>query len=290
MKKNFSVILCVCLLLVFSFCMCACSSNGDDIMEETPSAEQTEFNLLLEKISELELLSKTYNSENPTLRALIYIRSDRYNSSQWQLIGGQSDEDFNTYVLQNQTKGVTELKTLPSFVLPKTKESSDFVHMFATINVLYAQENSAMHDLAGWGGDLCQLAVDGKNSGKEGQELKEYVESIFNSNIGVFNAQDVCADLDGVNIAVMLKQNNSIASALRKYSNTLNIKQRKLDFVKNVFNAQYLEVEQLKQDIFSRVNSNLFLNLWGKQNGLSFSDDVSIIEICCDVFAKFLMS
>lgn len=268
--------------------MCACAPNNSN--EEELSAEQKSFNLILEKVNELEILSTAYNSENSTLRALIYIRSDRYNTSRWQMIGGQGDAEFDAYVLQNQTKSVSELKTLPSFVLPKTKEESDFVHMFATLNVLYAQEGSAMHDLAGWGGDLCQLAVDAKNSKKSGQELKKYVESIFNSETGGFNNQDVCADLDAVNMAVLLKQNNSITTSLREYSNSLNSEERKADFVQNVFGSEYSLQEQLKQDMLSRVQSNLLLNLWGQQNGLNLTDDSNILELCCGVFATYLLN
>lgn len=287
MKKIINT-LCVCLLLVLSFFVCACAPNNPD--EEELSAEQKSFNLILEKVNELEILSTAYNSENSTLRALIYIRSDRYNSNQWQMIGGQSDAEFDAYILQNQTKGANELKTLPSFVLPKTKEESDFVHMFATLNVLYAQEGSAMHDLAGWGGDLCQLAVDAKNSKKSGQELNEYVASIFNSATGGFNDQDVCADLDAVNLAVLLKQNGSITNSLRDYSNNLNIEKRKDDFIQNVFGKEYSSQEQLKQDMLSRVQSNFLLSLWGQQNGLNFTDDSNILEVCCSVFATYLLN
>ena len=290
MKKIINVV-CVFFLLVLSFFCSACSKNNqDENVKQELSDEQKSFNLILEKVSELEILSSAYNLENSTMRALVYIRSVRYNSGQWQTIGGQSDAEFDDYVLQNQTKSVSELKNLSSFVLPKTKEESDFVHMFATLNVLYAQENSAMHDLAGWGGDLCQLAVDAKNSGKLGQELNDYVKSIFNSKTGAFNDQDLCADLDAVNLAVLLKQSGSITTSLREYSNSLNVQERKKGFIQNVFNTEYSSHEQLKQDMFSRVKSNLFLNLWGQQNGLSFNDDLSVIEVCCDVFATYLMS
>ena len=82
--------------------MCVCAPNNSN--EEELSAEQKSFNLILEKVNELEILSTAYNSENSTLRALIYIRSDRCNTSQWQMIGGQGDAEFDAYVLQNQTK------------------------------------------------------------------------------------------------------------------------------------------------------------------------------------------
>lgn len=287
---NLKKIFCICLLIVCVF-MCSCAPKDDTHSENEPlTQEQIEFNSTLDIINQLEILSNQYNSQNSTLRALIYVRSDRYNSSQWQMVGGQKDENFETYILQNQTKDVSGLKNLANFVWPKTKEKVDFVHMFATLNVLFNSSNSAQHDLVGWGGDICQLAVDIKNSKKIGEELKDYATLLFNSSTGGFNSEDVCADLDAVNISILLKHNTTITESLKKYSKEVTVQERKIDYMQNIFGKQYNSAENLKQDIFNRISSNLYLNIWGQQNGLDFTADAEIIKICCDVFADYLVN
>lgn len=285
MRKYFVKIVTLALVFMLAVCIVGCG----DI--PPLSQEQIEFNELCSVIEELETLSEEYNSEDYIKRALIYIRSGKYNSQEWKLIGGDTDTDFDAYVQKNQEKDVSELKTKESFVIPSTKESVDFVHMFATINVNFIDDEYAQSDLSGWGGDLFQLAASIKDCGKTGTELKQYIESLFNSETGAFNSQDVCADLDAVNIAKLLKTNKtSIKDTMSAYYNNLSSEYRKGDFITNVFSKNYTDLNSLKQDIYSRVKNNNFLIFWGIRNNFSTTEvqNLNILEECCNVFAEYL--
>ena len=134
--KLFIMFLSLCL----SFVICSCSDNGENSQVNPiipqPTTEEIAFNSLLSRVAELENLSDSYNQENSTLRCLIYIRSGKYNSNEWTTIGGEIDYDFSAYVVSNQIKDISGLKNLDNFIIPSTLEKVDFVHMFATINVV----------------------------------------------------------------------------------------------------------------------------------------------------------
>lgn len=286
MKKSFfkSIILASMCLVVFL--VAGCTPNTTP-----PSKEQLAFEEMCLTIDELETLSKQYNFEDYVKRALIYIRSDKYNTQEWSLIGGDIDSDFDIYVQNNQEKDITGLKTKEYFIIPSTNETVDFVHMFATMNVNFKNEEYIYSDLSGWGGDLFQLASSIKDCGKTGAELKLYIKSLFNSENGAFNSQDVCADLDAVNISKLLKINNTtIANTLSDYYTNLSDTNRKNAFILNTFDKNYTNIETLKQDIITRTTSNNLLIVWGMRNDFLINNEqnLNILKECCNVFAEYL--
>ena len=295
MKKSFKNAVCgVCaILMCFVFVLSGCffSNSNDDAGKEEQTQTQKDFNATMEKLDELEMLSIDYNAENAKSRVLVYIRSERYNSSEWELIGGAIDEEFDAFVEQNQTKNSSSLKSLQDFTIPKTNEQSDFVHMFACMNVVFVSDAVYAQDLSGWGGDLCQLASQAKASGLAGEQLFEYISQMFNSNSGGFNAKDVCADLDACNLATLLKsENKTISQVLQDYFASITFASRKTDFILNAFGKSFDNFTDLKQTILTRVNNNNLLKFWGMQNGLSFTEDAQIIEKCVDIFTNFLLN
>ena len=276
------------IVIVFNGCDKFTSPAGEEI-----SSEQKDFNLLVEKIDELEKLSYQYNSEKYLDRVFIYVRSEKYNTQEWNSLGGEVDIDFVNYAFQNQTKDIESLRQLNSFVIPKTKESVDFVHMFATVNIIFSNTAVASYDLAGWGGDLYQLASSIKDCGKTGDKLYAYVKSIFNSSQGSFNAEDVCADIDAVNFANLLKaENKSIKDTFLSYYKYLSRKQTKQNFIQNVFGVAYTNLEDLQENIYSRVTKNNLLIFWGMKNNFNIKDsyNAEILKTCCNVFAEYLFN
>lgn len=274
-------------IIVFNGCKKPTLPSG----EEEITTEQKKFNTLMEKIDELEKLSFHYNSEKYIDRVFIYIRSEKYNTQEWNSLGGECDYDFVNYAFQNQTKDVESLRELNSFTIPKTKESVDFVHMFATINIIYSNSTTASHDLSGWGGDLYQLASSVKDCGKTGYKLYAYVKSIFNSTQGAFNAEDVCADIDAVNFTNLLKaENKSIKDTFSSYYKNLSRVRAKKDFIQNVFGNNYSNIEKLQEDIYSKVTKNNLLTFWGMKNNFNIKDsyNAEILKTCCNVFADYL--
>lgn len=286
MKKSFFKNIILASMCLVVFLVAGCTPNTTP-----PSKEQLAFEKMCLTIDELETLSKQYNSEDYVKRALIYVRSDKYNTQEWALIGGDIDSNFDTYVQNNQENDVSGLKTKENFIIPSTNETVDFVHMFATMNVNFKNEEYIYSDLSGWGGDLFQLASNIKDCGKTGAELKQYIESLFNSENGAFNSQDVCADLDAVNISKLLKINNkTIAKTLSDYYTNLSEKDRKNAFILNTFDNNYTNIETLKQDIINKATTNNLLKLWGIRNNFPISNEqnLNILKECCNVFAEYL--
>lgn len=286
MKKSFLKTMILASMCLVVFLVAGCTQNTTP-----PSKEQLAFEEMCLTIDELETLSEQYNSKDYTNRAFVYIRSEKYNTQEWALIGGDTDSNFDTYVQGNQEKDVSGLKTKESFVIPSTKESVDFVHMFAVINVNFIDSEHYNSDLSGWGGDLFQLASSIKDCGKTGSELKQYIQSLFNSENGAFNSQDVCADLDAVNISKLLKINNkTIAKTLSDYYTDLSEKDRKNAFILNTFDNNYTNIETLKQDIINRATTNNLLKFWGIRNNFPINNEqnLDILKECCNVFAEYL--
>lgn len=284
------------LMLVFCgvvVCINGCNENYTPIDEETIQA-QKDFNMLLDKIDELEILSYRYNKEDYIDRVCIYIRCEKYNTQEWNSLGGEIDQYFENYVFQNQTKNVYSLKTLNSFTIPSTKESVDFVHLFATLNILLKTDSvPASCDLSGWGGDIMQLASSIKDCNETGSGLYAYIKAIFNSKNGAFNAEDVCADIDAVNLANILKQNNtSIKENFISYYKNISRENVKTNFIQNVFGDIYSSLSSLQEDMYAKVTKNNLLIYWGMKNNFNIKDtrNAEILKTCCDVFAEYLFN
>lgn len=272
-------------MFTINFVACSASPNI--------SQQQKEFNILIDTIDELEKLSYNYAPEDVMQRVLIYIRSERYNTTQWNVLAGEPDVNFDAYVMRNEQNNISDLKKLDSFVIPSTNEYVDFVHMVATINVNYVSfDTTKKCDLSGWGGDLCQLALEANNSKKTDNELYNYIKQQFNNDLGGFNNQDVCADLDAVNLAFRLLSNENVtlSNAMKDYYQFLTAKDRKTNFIKNVFGKNYRNATELKSDIFSRVTSNELLNFWCYTNNFSMNDNLEIFDICCEIFSNYLLN
>ena len=118
----------LCLMLAFTLVLfCACSQNdggSQNPQEPQITTEQKEFNSLMGRINALENLSKTYNEDQYINRVLVYIRSGKYNTQEWSVIGGEPDSEFDAYVLTNQTENVSYLKQKDNFIITKTKENT----------------------------------------------------------------------------------------------------------------------------------------------------------------------
>ena len=288
----------LCLMLAFTLVLfCACSQNdggSQNPQEPQITTEQKEFNSLMGRINALENLSKTYNEDQYINRVLVYIRSGKYNTQEWSVIGGEPDSEFDAYVLTNQTKTVSDLKQKDNFIIPKTKEKVDFVHFFATLNAVYYSSTYAYHDLAGWGGDLMQLASSIKDTDKTGDMLYSYVKTLFNSNIGAFNDEDVCADLDALNIGLKLKNKEQnlqiINETIKDYYENFTRSNAKQMFISNIFNKTYSTLGEFQDDVYTKVSRNMLLKMWGNKNGFDITQtkNAELLKVCCNVFAEFL--
>ena len=275
---------------------------------QEPSSDETAFEELINKIQKLESISKQYNiDKNSTndaqVRVTQFIRQGRYSGFAWNLVGGTMESDFPSYVKDNQ--GNDDLMALQSysyFTIPHTNDQVDFVHMMALMNVaiISDEENIGNTDLAGWGGDLCQLVAELKEKNLTGSALQESACALFNGTTSSFSCYDLTADLDALNVVNVYKRlnsNKSISYAMKEYYKGLTTNQRKTDFLSIDF-ADYFDKTtgkltktqtEMTEIIIERLSANPLISYWCSQNGVNFTDDAQEFNACAMAFAKYFI-
>ena len=267
---------------------------------EEKTVEQQQFEQLLSKINKLEEISIKYNSEfssenNAFKRVCQYIRALRYNTTQWNLLGGTIEQDFFEYVLDNQGQyDLTSLQSLDYFIIPSTNEKVDFVHMMAIINVVITNgiEENSPNDLVGWGGDFCQLVTQIKSLNITGEQLQEKANELLANDISSFGAQDICADFDAINISsIFIKmQTKSISVAMKQYYKNFIKSSRNSNFLKNAFTDTFTSQNVLATTLVERLTNNMYISMWCKQNNVSLTDDIEIFNAVAISLAKYLFN
>lgn len=265
---------------------------------EEKTEEQKQFEQLLKKINKLEEISVKYNNEfssenNAFKRVFQYIRATRYNTTQWNLLGGTIEQDFMQYVQDNQGEfNLQSLQNLDYFIIPSTKEKVDFVHMMAIINVVVANgiDANSPNDLVGWGGDFCQLVAQIKPLNLTGEQLKQKANELLGNDVSTFGAQDICADFDAINISSIFiqMQTKSISVAMKQYYNNFVKSTRNSDFLKNAFAETYTSENTLAAAFTERLTNNLYISMWCKQNNVSMTEDIEIFNAVAISLAKYL--
>lgn len=264
----------------------------------TITQEQKDFDALFLRVKQLEELSKQYNETDYQLRTMIYIRSGAYDDSQWTMIGGNVDVDFESYVQANQgTNNLTGLKSVETFKVPSTKETVDFRHMFAVMNVAYKGVQNAT-DLSGWAGDLVQLMDEFKSSIKTGDDLLTDVRTAFNGN-SAFGAADVCADFDAINIIKVLRATSdaTIYSSINSYFKNLTNQRRVQTFKQTTFTSS--SKENLIDEIKTRITGDyvsgydIYTNAvhqLAHTYGIDYVTHAEVVNACIQVFAEYIFS
>ena len=172
--------------------------------------------IVLNKVKQLQTLAENYIDENNlslsvTELCLQYIRKDRYNGSVWNMLLGNIDENFITYVTSQEN--VPIFQTDEILVDKILKKEIDFIHMMATLNAYVKYGDtvkmgfvSASTDYAGWAGDLMTLLEEVinyrlKNQITDLNALQEYSNSLLGTNsASSFSSSDALADLDALNL------------------------------------------------------------------------------------------
>jgi len=265
-----------------------------------------ELDEIIEKIKKLEEISNLYNQEknstkDASLRALQYIRQNKYSGLAWNIVAGNIEKDFSDYVKQNQGDyNLESLQTIQNFTSPKTGDKIDFVHMLSAINVILygGLDNLASNDLATWGGDLCQLAIQLKNTGLTGEELQTKSDSMFNNTNSSFSCYDVLANSDAFAIAKLYKDLNfnSISTTFENYYKLTNLEQRNKVFLQIAFPEIYEnnKISVTEQDfvniIVNRVTSNSLLGVWCSTQGANINSLQTQIQAVALSFAKYYLS
>ena len=280
----------------------------DTLFPQELTEDEKEFFSIIQKIKKLENISQAYNTEknstnNPQTRVLQYLRQKRYGDGQWNTFGGTIESDFSEYVTTNQ--GNIDLASLQSYTnlkIPKTNDEIDFIHMIAIMNVIAKGSlTSSNNDLISWGGDLCQLVVELKNTNLTGTALQDKAYELFRSKNTSFSNEDLLGDIDAFNIMqIYLNQSDdkkSISSAIKDYYLNYTQSQRKQTFLSIVFpdfidtstgNLTKTESE-MASAIVSRLSGNFLVKLWCMQNGLNFSTHSAQFNAAAMAFAKYFI-
>jgi len=274
--------------------------------EEINKQKYQNFDYLIKQIERLEEISQKYNEENnstknATLRAMQYIKQKRYDGFAWTILAGNLETDFNAYVLNNQPKGanVDGLPNQGNIVDPKTNKEIDFVHLAAVINVLLnsKSEGKVNGDLASWGGDLCQLAIELKQTGLSGDDLQKKAYELFNGKNSSFSSSDLLADIDAYNILNLQSSlnSNSLSETIKQYYLLGNSNLRNTNYIKLVFPDLDMQggKSKVKNDfkamLKSRLNSNLLINIWCSTQGERYSALGEYIDMCINAMVNYFI-
>ena len=268
-------------------------------------AEYQNFDKIINKIKTLEEISLRYNqekgsTEDANLRVLKYIKEVRYNGIAWNVLVGSLDSDFIQYVKDNQPSDMdlSSLQQTEFLTDPKTKENVDFLHMIAVVNVILkcGFENYTNVDLASWGGDICQLAIQLKRTGLSGSALQAKADELFNGDANSsFSRYDVLANVDAFNIANLYFNlgNSTISSVLEQYyklssthyRNTIYLQKALPEIYEN--NEICVTKDEFKQILISRVDNNNLINFWSTTLGESYSTLTEQVRVSVNSFADY---
>lgn len=275
------------------------NSTTITVVFKDKTQEQKQFENLLEKINKLEQISLEYNNQfnstqNAYVRVLQYIRMERYNTSEWNLLGGTIEADFSEYVKTKQGEFDLEtLKNLQNFVIPSTNEKVDFVHMIAIMDIAIKNglSSNMANDLAGWGGDFCQLVAELKKLNLTGIDLQMKAVELLGGESSSFSEQDLCADLDAINITKTFEdlENKSISNAIKQYYNQFSIALRKTNFLQNAFAETFENEHYMAQHLIQRLDGNLYIKIWCGENNLDITNDMEIFNAVALAIGKYLL-
>ena len=256
-----------------------------------------EFDLVATQIGEAEKVSKRNYRTDYQKRLMMYLRSGRYQDDSWQELDGEVDATFSDLMQSNGFNSLKDERVLPILVL---REEVKFADLFAVVSVNYDRETD-VKDLVGWGGGLCQFVVDYiERVGHDpilltGDNLIDNVKVTFNSklNFTTFGQSDVSADLDGVNLAHIIKNNKygkTIESNMRVYYSNLNNRARIDMFRDLTFTEQYNSKEEFKTVVYNRIVNNESIMSQAEACGLDLTDanHQKIFDTCLTVFVDYI--
>lgn len=280
------------------------SGNGDSEGEFPANLNQGINGEIFVKLEQLEKLANEYKQKNPdnmdtaSLLVAKYLRSgnENYQSADWNMLAGYSDEGFETYVLENGEDGLSDFRSTASVVDPGTGSEIEFSHLMASVNlsIRQAQMESEVEepyvDYGSWGGDLLQLCREIKNEGMESSLWKEEMISRIGDENSSFNKNDLYADLDACNMKGFFEENMSLAQAFYRYYYSILEKSemtRYQYFCENHFEGVTGEEElaQKMESILQDEEALIPQVLISTQN-LDATEDAYLISTACEAFAQ----
>ena len=168
------------------------------------TADQTN-QLLFNKVKKLQEYATSYRSEtgvstSVTELCMQYIRKDSYNSTSWDMMIGEVDDNFVSYVSKKDSS--FKITRSDKLIDEKLNKEVDFIHMIASLNAIYKPNGIVDSSYAGWAGDLMTLMQDVINYRtskgiSDTTKIQAYSNSLLGTELNsTFDREDALADLD----------------------------------------------------------------------------------------------
>ena len=263
-------------------------ANSIENNKEIQSIEDTYSYLETLDTLQKEYSNNKYNYSN----ILKYLRADRYNSKQWEILAGSIDTKFNTYVDEYKQQDLSKLKKIDTLETPYG--TVDFIHMIASIDMV-----TQGRDVIGtWGGDLIEIA----SRYKDNFDTIKNIDDELKQSISKKDLADINADIDAVNIGHMLIDNKntdkSLADTIKEYYNNSSKVNKYELFLTNTIKqtdvANRVGIDSsygkaVKALLKRRINSDGLIKQLIKEKELDSVKYNSLIDECTDAFAEYIL-
>lgn len=256
-----------------------------DWSDEEVKGLSVEFSVFIDQILQIQDLMTTNNNKdveevNHATLAVLRNKSYGYNS------GGLRAMVWNTYAgnLKTETHIDTEADSIllddAEYIAdrmrnihdPDTKDEIDVHHLFSGIDIWYTDfsneeiEERFYDHLFSWGGDLETFMSDAVNylDGGEGMSaievVSEFTEEALLSKEYSFPIDDLLADIDGANIALLLRKENILLSeALSRYYSGGH-SSRRYDYFVRQFGGQEGFIEAVNAVSLETIDDQMLTN------------------------------
>lgn len=164
-------------------------------------------------------------TNSPGMLTALFLRRNKYNGPQWDLVGGGLDNGFNAYVEARQlAEGVYERTAYRD---PASNTQVGLPHFAATITAIITWSPAAIPqgtlspaDFGGWAGDLITVGAKFVESGRPASEAYQWARDRIGINAAVvsstYSEEDYIQDIDAVLVgsALLGTPNASIGNLL----------------------------------------------------------------------------
>lgn len=241
---------------------------------------------LLETYAQDYYATKTDISINELI--LRYIRTGRYDDTEWTIVAGSSPTEFINYVQERETAEGTSVSPIRKYgdqdIDYPDGTPLDFVHMFAVMNGIdYSTSfTKDVVTLQGWAGDTAQLFKDIFSLSDSLEALVAEARSRLDYQSGGFDQRDVISDLDSV---LLMKyrfddQSKTFSEILKAHMNSITHKQRVKMFVENSFPDATLTRNGLRTAVYQSYSKNTYVQIWECKNGVRQEGSILGIKTC----------
>ena len=280
------------------------SSEMDFLADEEATEETREemyvddYDFFLENLMILEEYADEFVAmnpmEDPKLLVINYIRCgvQRYTEGLWNTLAKDEKVEFTAYVTAMDEERGTKVGSLRNIYLMEAPNGQflEFEHMFGTLNICYVTNNVGTDDLAGWGGDLCDLMqfAQGKATGATIEELTQDVRKNYLGveGDGAFGWEDVYGDLDAFYLDKMLPKADKLSDLFQSYfTEDLTDRSRAEFFLHKRFSG-LLTNEDVRNAVYEAYAANKAIAVLEGERNLKGEADLRYAA--CYAFADYL--